>query len=357
MVFALLAVTGVALAQPVQAAPGGTAAQRGEGSIEEIVVTATRRAQRLQDVPLSVSAYSQEMLTEKGIVGYEGLALETPGAVINKPTANFNNFSVRGIATNGYGANLQSTVQIYIDELPISANGNSTILDPKLYDVERVEFLRGPQGTLFGSNSLAGAVRILTHDPEMNEFDASALVDLGSIGSESLRQRYDAMVNVPLVDDRLALRAVGFYRHEEGWVDNVGTGVDNSNKLVDGGGRAILLWEPADRLSVRLMALHEDSEPKDSSTVSPSLGHLKRISDRPDLFEGELSAYNATVRYDFDGAQLTSSSTFSEYDQSFVVDLAGTFNQAIAFGLDAFAYDDIFVEEVRLVSDSVTKLD
>jgi iron complex outermembrane receptor protein len=85
--------------------------------------------------------------------------------VLNKPTANFNNFTARGVATNGYGANLQSTVAIYIDELPISTIGNTTVLDPNLFDVERVEFLRGPQGTLFGSGSLSGALRILTKSP------------------------------------------------------------------------------------------------------------------------------------------------------------------------------------------------
>ncbi|MGA8205747.1 MAG: Plug domain-containing protein, partial [Woeseiaceae bacterium] len=120
------------------------------GVMEEIIVTATRRSMRLQDVPLSISAFSQEQLTEKGIVDYQGLAYNTPGTVLNRASANFNNFSVRGIATNGYNANLQSTVAIYIDELPISSNGNSTILDPNLFDVERIEFLRGPQGTLFG---------------------------------------------------------------------------------------------------------------------------------------------------------------------------------------------------------------
>src|SRR3546814_1310209 len=73
--------------------------------------------------------------------------------------------------TNGYSAGLQSAVAIYVDELPISANGNSTILDPNLYDVERVEFLRGPQGTLFGSNSLAGAMRIITKSPDLDDFE------------------------------------------------------------------------------------------------------------------------------------------------------------------------------------------
>src|SRR3546814_3649555 len=114
-------------------------------------------------------------------------------------------------------------VAIYGDELPIAANGNSTILDPNLYDVERVEFLRGPQGTLFGSNSLAGAMRIITKSPDLNDYEASASVDLGLTGSHSVRQRYNAMVNVPIMTDEMGLRVTGYYRNEDGWVDNIGT--------------------------------------------------------------------------------------------------------------------------------------
>jgi len=320
--------------------------------VGEVIVTATRRAERLQDVPLSVTAYSQETLTAKGIVGYEGLATETPGVVLNRPSANFNNFTARGIATNGYGANLQSTVAVYIDELPISTIGNTTVLDPNLYDVERVEFLRGPQGTLFGSGSLSGALRILNKRPDPTAFDASVLVDYGMTGADSLRQRYNGMVNIPLVADKLALRAVGFVRDEEGYIDNIGTKKSNANTLKAWGGRVSLLWTPTDRMSIKLLASHEDSEPKDSSTVSPNIGRDTRVSDRPDLFQGKLTSYNATVEYQFDGAQFTSSSTLSEFDQKFFVDLAGTFGTAgIAFGLDALAYMDTFVEEVRLASD------
>src|SRR5690606_19858203 len=238
----------------------------------------------------------------KGIVGYEGLGYETPGVVLNRASANFNNFTARGIATNGYGAGLQSTVAIYIDELPISANGNSTVLDPSLYDVERVEFLRGPQGTLFGSGSLAGALRIITRAPDPNAFDASFLADLGITGSSALRQRYNAMVNVPLAQDRLALRVVGFARNEEGYIDHVGTGVEDANRLKASGGRATLLWEPTDRLSAQLRVSREESEPEDSFLVNPELGKDKRYSDRPDLFTGTMTNYNATINYQFDGA-------------------------------------------------------
>ncbi|TIX51709.1 TonB-dependent receptor [Alteraurantiacibacter aquimixticola] len=317
-----------------------------------IIVTSTRREVELQDVPLSITAFQQEDLTEMGVVGYEGLAHETPGVVINKPTANFNNFSARGLAINGYNANLQSTVAIYIDELPISANGNSTILDPSLFDVERVEFLRGPQGTLFGSGSLAGALRIITRSPDLYNFEANGLVDFGLTTGDSFRQRYNAVVNVPIAEGTAALRAVGFYRHEEGWVDNLGTGVENSNTLENFGGRATLLIEPTERLSAKFMVSYEQSNPEDSSLINPDRDPDRetRFSDRPDLFQGELLTGNATITYDFDFAELTSSTTLSRYDALFYVDLAATFGQAIPFALDADAYDDLFVEEVRLAS-------
>lgn len=317
---------------------------------EDIIVTATRRSERLQDVPLSVTAFGQQDLDDLGVVGFEGIAQNTPGIVVNRPTQNFNNFTSRGINTNGYSAGLQSAVAIYVDELPISANGNSTILDPNLYDVERVEFLRGPQGTLFGSNSLAGAMRILTRSPDLDEFQASASVDLGLTGSDSLRQRYNAMINMPIMTDQMGLRVTGYYRNEDGWINNVGTGVKDSNSLEAFGGRAILLMQPSDRMKVKLLASYENSKPADSALTNPALGRFTRRSDRPDLFQGKLTNYNVTVNYEFDFAELISSTTLSDYDASFYVDLAGTFAQVIPFALDAYGYDDLFVQETRLVS-------
>ena len=325
--------------------------------VEEVIVTATRRAERVQDVPLSITTLTQGELNERGIVNYDGLAMATPGVVLNRASANFNNFTARGIATNGYGANLQSTVAIYVDELPISSNGNSTILDPALYDVERIEFLRGPQGTLFGSGSLAGALRILTHDPDPTGFDASAFVDFGVMNEGGLRQRYNAMVNVPLIEDQLALRVVGFSRNEEGWIDNVGTGIEDANSLVQYGGRAIVQWEPNDRFVARGMYSREISNPHDASLTNPTLGTFVRRTDRPDLFQSDMANYNLTLEYQFDGARLTSSTTYSDYTGLFYVDLAGTFAQAFPFALDADAWDETFVQETRLVSDPGGRVD
>lgn len=358
----VLAWCGAAFAQDAASDSGqapGRAKQEAK-NLDTVTVTATRRNETVQDVPLSITAFSQDQLDKKGIVGYEGLAQETPGIVLNRATANFNNLTARGIATNGYGANLQSTVAIYIDELPISANGNSTILDPSLYDVERVEFLRGPQGTLFGSGSLAGALRILTHAPDPSKFDASFLVDEGkTTGSDGMRQRYNAMVNIPLVKDELALRVVGFARDEAGYVDNLGTGKDDSNKLKASGGRASLLWKPNDDFQAQLRFSREKSTPEDSSLINPELdpNRDKRYSDQPDMFSGTMINRNLTLDYQFDGAHLTSSSTWSDYSALFNVDLSATYAHAFAFGLDAPGTSRSFVQEVRLVSDTGGKWD
>src|SRR5262245_27974925 len=245
--FTMALIAPLAAAELAVAQAPNTDESKNTGTLEEIVVTATRRSERLQDVPLSVTAFSQTELTQKGIVGYEGIARETPGAVLNVASDNNARLTARGISTNGWGAGLQTTTTIYLDELPLSTIGNTVTLNPNLYDIERVEFLRGPQGTLFGSGSLSGALRILTHNPNLVDFDASALVDLGRTpDGGGTRQRYNGMVNVPLVTNTLGLRVVGFYRDEDGYIDNVGLGIKNSNSLKDSGGRATLLWRPTD---------------------------------------------------------------------------------------------------------------
>jgi len=326
--------------------------------LNEVVVTATRRSERLLDVPLSITAFSQDDLTQKGIVGLEGIARETPGAVLNDASDDNYRLTARGISTNGWGAGLQTTTTVYLDDLPISTIGNTITLNPNLYDVERVEFLRGPQGTLFGSGSLSGALRILTHSPDLQHFDASTLVDLGETPDGSgIRQRYNGMINLPLITDTLGLRVVGFYRNEDGYLDNVGTGVKNSNSLRDSGGRAILLWQPTDRLSVRLLGSYEDSDPHDASLTNPLLGDLKRYSTTPDLYTSITDMYNATIDYKFDGANLTSSSTYAVSDNRFDVDLAGTFADTIPFYLNDWFRTKTVVQETRLVSTTTGPLD
>ncbi|MGB3624595.1 MAG: TonB-dependent receptor, partial [Henriciella sp.] len=133
-------------------------------------------------------------------------------------------------------------------------------------------------------------------------------------------------------------------------VDNVGTGIEGANALSSIGGRAALRWEPTTAMDLQLLIIHEDSQPEDSALTNPDRGDFIRFTDRPDLFQSEFTSYNFSLDYDFGFANLTSSSTYSDIAGNFIVDLAGTFNQAIPFALDAVGYDDIFVQELRLAS-------
>jgi iron complex outermembrane receptor protein len=345
-------------AAPAVAQTSPAPAPADQSDPNDIIVTATRHSERLQDVPLSVTAFTQAELTQKGIVGIEGIARETPGVVLDRRSDNNVSVTTRGISTNGYQAGLQATTTVYLDELPLTTIGNSVTLDPNLYDVERVEFLRGPQGTLFGSGSLSGALRILTHSPDLKGFDASALADIGvTPDGGGIRQRYNGMINVPLATDTLGLRVVGFYRHEEGYLDNLGTGTKNSNTLKDWGGRATLLWKPTDRLSIRLMGLYENSHPEDASLSSPNLGDRKRYTTIPDLYTSKTQLYNATIDYDLGGVHLTSATSYGHQDGLFDVDLAGTFGLAIPFYLYDHGIWKTFVQETRLASNPGGRFD
>jgi iron complex outermembrane receptor protein len=353
---ALVAAAAPAAAQTGPAAPA--AATPDAGDPNDVIVTATRRSERLQDVPMSVTAFSQEQLTQKGIVGFEGIARETPGVVLDQRSANNVSVTTRGISTNGYQAGLQSSTTVYLDELPLTTIGNSVTLDPNLYDIERVEFLRGPQGTLFGSGSLSGALRILTRAPDLTRPDMSALADIGlTPDGGGIRQRYNGMVNVPLANDTLGLRVTGFYRHEEGYIDNLGTGMKNANTLEDWGGRASLLWKPSDRLSIRLTGIYENSHPEDASLTTPSLGERRRYTKIPDLYTSKTQLYSATIDYSLPFAHLTSSTSYGYQDGLFDVDLTGTFasatvpiDKAIPFYLFDHGIWKTFVQETRLAS-------
>ena len=163
-----LALMGPALAMAQTATP-----QRSprSNSLEEIVVTATRREENLLDVPLSIAAYTQQSLDQKGVRTIEDLARITPGLSIMQGFSGIRYISIRGIESR-WGA---TTTGVYIDETPIQVRSLSisTNFYPALFDLERVEVLRGPQGTLFGAGAMGGAVRFIIAKPNLNDYSAS----------------------------------------------------------------------------------------------------------------------------------------------------------------------------------------
>ncbi len=325
--------------------------------LEEIIVTATRRAESLQDVPIAISALTPQLIERQGIENFADYARQVPGLNLNQGSKNEASlFTIRGIGTGVTGSSLQKTVSVYIDEVPVS---NLGIVEPdlRLYDVERVEVLRGPQGTLFGSGSLAGAVRVITKKADTSGFDASALVDLGLTGSDSFRQRYNGMVNLPIVEDKLAARVVGYLRNEEGYVDDVSRNIDNIDTIKDWGVRTSVRWQPTERFNATFGMIYEESEPQDLSLFNPALGKHKAswfISNRA---SSELALYNATLEYDLDWATLSSSTNYADTSELNLLDISGVVGSAFGLGLRLPQEGQTIVQELRLVSTTDSKVE
>ncbi|MDA5195005.1 TonB-dependent receptor [Govanella unica] len=190
------------------------------GLIEDIVVTATRRSESLSTVPISIAAVSQESIDQRGIRDMGDLARSTPSLQFRQGNQGSNYIAIRGV-TSLVGA---STTGIYIDETPIQARamgaGNATATAfPVLFDLERVEVLRGPQGTLFGSGSQGGTVRFILPSPSLTHFSGGARAEVGLTKGGSASYEAAGAVGGPILEDKLGFRVSAYYRHDGGWVD------------------------------------------------------------------------------------------------------------------------------------------
>jgi iron complex outermembrane receptor protein len=195
--------------------------------LEEIVVTATRREERLQDVPISVSSFSQEQLDAQGLRNIDDLTRLSPGVTFLRTgvgsSGNFNDestdISIRGIDSSAG----TSTTAVYIDDTPIQSHHivGSYNAFPALFDLDRVEVLRGPQGTLFGASAEGGALRFLTPQPSVNQSSGYLRSEFGSTRDGDPSYEVGAAVGGPLIDDALGFRVSASYRRDGGWVDRV----------------------------------------------------------------------------------------------------------------------------------------
>ncbi len=198
------------------------AQDRGQAAADagfDIIVTATRQSQLLSRVPVSVSAMTEETLEQKGIKSFEDVARFTPGVDFSSGS---NKISIRGISS-GAGA---GTTGIYLDDTPIQMRGLGFSADdslPGIFDVERVEVLRGPQGTLFGAGSEGGTVRYITPQPGLQDYSGFARAEVSQTQHGGANYEIGAAVGGPLVVDKIGFRASAWHRRDGGWVDIVTT--------------------------------------------------------------------------------------------------------------------------------------
>jgi iron complex outermembrane recepter protein len=207
---AMLAGVGVAHAQQADEDRG----------LEEVVVTATKTQQNLQDVPLSIQAIGTERLEELGVNGFDDFTKFLPSVSVQSAGPGFARVFMRGAASgdNGNHSGSQPGVGQYLDEQPITTIQGA--LDIHMYDIARVESLAGPQGTLYGANSQSGTIRIITNKPDPSGFDASFGLEGNTVAHGDQGYLGEGMVNVPL-GERAAIRMVGWARHDAGYIDNL----------------------------------------------------------------------------------------------------------------------------------------
>ncbi|MBS0394164.1 MAG: TonB-dependent receptor [Proteobacteria bacterium] len=241
---ALCGAVTAAAALPV-AARAQTAAS--DASLEEVIVTAQRKSERLQDVPIAISAISSADLESRGVRQAGDIASAVPNLTLSLPYGEEAQptFALRGVTTNDWSQNQSSPIAMYVDDVykPVGA-----VQALQTYDLDRVEVLRGPQGTLYGKNATGGAIAFYSKDPSLTEYDGYLTVGAGNYN----QRMATGAIGGPLIDGVLGFRLAGVYDERDGWVDSVVPGVKPLNGVDAAGGRLSLLWKPSDNLSALL---------------------------------------------------------------------------------------------------------
>ncbi|HWA04862.1 MAG TPA: TonB-dependent receptor [Rhizomicrobium sp.] len=239
------ALAGGAAALTLVAAPGSSA--QTAGGIETVVVTAQKRSENIQKVPIAISAFSQKELKLEQVAGGPDLIREVPNLTFSKTNFTGYNIQVRGIGTQAISVTTDPAVAIAFNNIPFIRNH---FFEQEFFDVDRVEVLRGPQGTLYGRNAPAGVVNIISAEPT-DEYEGFASVDVGNYNE----RRLEGMANIPLDGDRLALRLAGEWTQRDGYAYNEETrhNIDGRNLW---SGRATLQFKPLEGLKADLVWEH-----------------------------------------------------------------------------------------------------
>ena len=321
--------------------------------VDEVVVTATKREELLKDVAMSITAVTAADLELRHDSGLQDLTEQVPGLSLQSIDAGKTRIVIRGQNVGSVGATVATT----IDDIPFfmsSAQSNGAFFSANIdsFDLARIEVLRGPQGTLYGASAEGGLIKYVTNRPDPTKFDGAFRVGMLSTSGGDSKGFAKGMINVPFWDGKAALRVVAFSNETPGYVDNPLTGAKNINGVKVQGGRASLLLQPSDALSIRATVFAQKTKADNNNNVEVvgaaltpaappnnkfdaidgmSQGTLWNFSNDIDLKVGAL-----TIDYDFGDMTLTSATSYGKNDLVFSSDIS---NANLAAGL---SYGDFF---------------
>ena len=283
-------------------------------ALQEIVVSATRVGEEsVQKIPMAITVISPAALDAKGLSSLSDFVGELPSVNMQSVSPGENVIDMRGLVTsevNPTNAQQRSLVALYLDDASIGQEGFNP--DLHVYDLERIEVIRGPQGTLYGAGSMAGTIRLITKKPDPTSFfgDADVSVSQTDHGGTNTSER--AMINVPLIDDRLAARLVVFRSDDSGYIDNIELHQRDANPAYATQERLSIRWLPLDTLTVDASATFARLNALGRDTVYPALGAYTYESLTPEQLSDYFKLYNVTADWDVSFAHLISSTSYTQ---------------------------------------------
>ena len=296
-------------AWPVMAQQAPTTPPTAEDELQRVVVTANKRSEKQSDVAGTVSVISGNDLERRGARDQEDFLKLTPGVQLNRGDPNNNGITIRGLSSQASpesGGGQQNPSGRYLEDVPLASPiGKGLVADILPFDLDRIEVLRGPQGALFGSGSLGGALRYVLAKPDMKSFGATAQVGVSRVSQGKTAPSLYGMVNVPL-NESAALRVVAFDRTSPGYIDNKGTMTKDANKTNQTGGRILFTVKPIKELTATVVTSTQKTSQDDFSYV---FGDAKKLEhDNPTLGRGtsQFDFSSLTVDYDLGSTTLTS---------------------------------------------------
>ena len=294
-------------------------------TVNKIIVTASKRPVDMQELPQSIQAIGNEQIERMGLRNFEDYSRAVPSLSTVTPSPGRNEIVFRGISTGSDGWRTDASAAVYLDEIPMTSAAQQA--DPRMVDIERIEALPGPQGTLLGSSSQSGAIRIITNKPDAEHgVFGSVEGEFSKVSEGDTSHRLEGHVNIPIIDDKLAVRIAGFSVHEGGYIDNVlGTALFTDETNADvvkkdfntwdlEGFRIIGLWHVNDKWDAQLTLMQQKSETNGDWKYDPAVGELEIVRFHNDYRTDDWFTSALTITGDLGFAQLSYSTSKTKRD-------------------------------------------